>query len=357
MSWSIFLLIIFCQNTPPQIGNVMHRSTNPSPTDTVIVRAQITDDGIIVADSLIYYGGTNTSCAVTNDSVVGDIYYYHIASLPANIINKYYIWAKDDSSATTIFAREYWVGELGLVINEVYYDSPERDTGCFIELKGTPGRSLDDWIIVGLNGANGREYNKIDLTGCTIAPDSYFVVAQDSSILRADLVTPKANLQNGPDNVQIRYCGVIVDAVGYGDFADAYFAGEWEATIDISAGHSIGRKPDCEDTDNNRKDFHECVVPTPGGPNIGIEEIVKMESNLEFTPSLTITSNELKICIPKGEEVQIYDILGRLIQTISDDTYSGKLEWNLKNWRDESVNSGFYFLKSNNTTKKVIVIR
>jgi hypothetical protein len=34
-----------------------------------------------------------------------------------------------------------------IVINEVYYDSPGADQGCFTELKGPPNTSLDGYYL------------------------------------------------------------------------------------------------------------------------------------------------------------------------------------------------------------------
>ncbi|MBD3184835.1 hypothetical protein GF312_21310 [Candidatus Poribacteria bacterium] len=153
-----------------------------------------------------------------------------------------------------------------LVINEVLYDSPGVDTGCFVELTGQPGMNLDEYYLLGINGGSGKEYNRIELAGYEIPHDGYFVVAQDNSVENADVVNPKVNFQNGPDNILLYMGNEIADAVGYGDFVDNNFAGEGEPTLDIS-GYSIGRRPDGLDTDNNQMDFVVFSVITPGRPN------------------------------------------------------------------------------------------
>ncbi len=92
-----------------------------------------------------------------------------------------------------------------LVINEVLYDSVGKDTGCFIELKGTPGIKLDGYFLVGIDGDTGKEYCLIDLTGYKVPLSGFFVIAQDDSVPLANMIDPKADLQNGPDNLELWY--------------------------------------------------------------------------------------------------------------------------------------------------------
>ena len=153
-----------------------------------------------------------------------------------------------------------------VVINEVLHDPAGTDKGCFVELVGTPGLSLDDYLLVGVNGDGGGQYNAIDLSGHRIPSDGYFVVAQDDSVPKADMVDSRANFQNGPDNIELWQKNKLVDSVGYGDFSDAMFTGEGDPTFDLP-GYSIGRRPDGADTDNNSVDFVGLPVSSPGAPN------------------------------------------------------------------------------------------
>ena len=153
-----------------------------------------------------------------------------------------------------------------VVINEALYDSPGNDVGCFVELMGESGMSLDDYSLVGINGDGGREYNFIDLSGHRIPWDGYFVIAQDEGVSNADLVDGKANFQNGPDNIELWHKDVKVDSVGYGDFSKAVFTGEGEPTFDL-VGYSIGRRPDGADTNDNSMDFVGLPRTSSGAPN------------------------------------------------------------------------------------------
>lgn len=151
-----------------------------------------------------------------------------------------------------------------VVISEVLYDPSGVDTTGFVELWGTPGTSLPGFSLVGIDGATGNEYNVIQLSG-SIPSDGYFVVSQAEAAY-ADMVTAKANFQNGPDSIALKWGTDVVDAVGYGVFA-AHFAGELAPAPDVADGHSLGRDEEQDDTNNNSVDFHDCVVPSPGAPN------------------------------------------------------------------------------------------
>ena len=167
-----------------------------------------------------------------------------------------------------------------VLINEVLYDPPGGDRGCFVELVGDPGLSLDDHFLVGVNGEDGKQYSLIDLSGHRIPADGYFVIAQDESVPGAELIDAKADLQNGPDNIELWSGDNRIDSVGYGDFSVAAFTGEGEPTLD-PPGYSIGRRPDGLDTNNNSFDFVGLALPSPGasnGPGANVVSFGKLTS-------------------------------------------------------------------------------
>lgn len=152
------------------------------------------------------------------------------------------------------------------VINELFYDSVGTDSGCFIELMGTPGLNLDGYYLAGINGGSGQQYCLIDLTGYKIPQDGFFVIAQDDSVANADIINPAADIQNGPDNLELWLDDEKIDSVGYGDFSEATFTGEGAPALDLT-GYSIGRRPDGLDTNDNSIDFVGLTNPSPGLPN------------------------------------------------------------------------------------------
>ncbi len=155
------------------------------------------------------------------------------------------------------------------VINEIVYDPAGPDVGCFIEILGPPGLDLTGYTLDAINGSDGTSTTVATLSGHSIGAAGYFVVAQDSSVVvpagAAKMIKATADLQNGPDSVQLKHGGSVVDALGYGSFAmGTFFKGEKFPAMNTSA--SLCRVPNGKDTGDNSVDFFVCA-PTPGGAN------------------------------------------------------------------------------------------
>jgi hypothetical protein len=154
------------------------------------------------------------------------------------------------------------------IISEVLYDASSTDNGnVFVELFGAPGTLLDGLLLEGVNGADGSVYRSVLLAG-TIPSDGVFVIGDDSGdgtslVAAADLIR-EVDFQNGPDSVVLRDGGLILDALGYGDFGGGVFAGEGSAAPDVVAGSSLARFDPTVDTHNNLFDFVALELPTPG---------------------------------------------------------------------------------------------
>lgn len=153
-------------------------------------------------------------------------------------------------------------------INEVLYDAMGTDRPTvFIELWGPPNADLDGFRVVGVNGADGEDYAVIPLQGSTDANGLFVIVHPEAEpALRAvaTQIHDKADLQNGPDSVQVRWGNQRLDALGYGTFSgNAVFAGEGEPSRDVRDGRSLSRDRRHIDSDNNAQDFSESE-PSPG---------------------------------------------------------------------------------------------
>jgi hypothetical protein len=154
------------------------------------------------------------------------------------------------------------------VISEVLYDATGTDRGnVFVELYGTPGASLGGLFLEGVNGADGSVYKSAALSGM-IPADGVFVIGDDSGngtslVVNVDLVLD-VEFQNGPDSIVLRDANGALDALGYGDFSSAFFAGEGNAAPDVTSGWSLARGNPLLDTDDNLADFTALGVPTPG---------------------------------------------------------------------------------------------
>jgi hypothetical protein len=157
-----------------------------------------------------------------------------------------------------------------LLISEALYDATGSDNGAgFVELSGAPGTPLDGVRLEGVNGANGRVYISVPLSGA-IPASGVFVVADDagdgtSTVPGADLIA-NFDFQNGPDSIVLRDgVGEVLDALGYGEFpAGTFFAGEGRPAPDPAAGASLARGPGLVDRNDNLLDFQVLEVPTPG---------------------------------------------------------------------------------------------
>jgi hypothetical protein len=153
-----------------------------------------------------------------------------------------------------------------LVISEIRYDSTSSpDVESFVEIFGPAGTSLTGLALVGVNGNGGADYNAIALAG-TIPASGYFLVAHPSGALTAvaNQLSSSVDYQNGPDSVQLRQGATVIDAVGYGNFASAVFAGEGSPTPTTPVNWSLSRDSQARDTNDNLVDFSLVGVPTPG---------------------------------------------------------------------------------------------
>jgi hypothetical protein len=168
-------------------------------------------------------------------------------------------------AATTALAT---TTQAATVISEVLYDASGADRGSvFVELYGTPGTSLNGLFLEGVNGADGSVYKTAALNG-VIPADGVFVIGDDSGsgtslVANVDLVLD-VEFQNGPDSIVLRDAGGVLDALGYGDFTSAIFAGEGSPAPDVASGWSLARVNPLLDSGDNAVDFLALDTPTPG---------------------------------------------------------------------------------------------
>jgi hypothetical protein len=166
-----------------------------------------------------------------------------------------------------------------IVINELYFNSAATDAGCFIELKGPAGTSLEGYKLQGVNGKPGTQaplYATLTFEAShALDANGYFVVAQDAGVIlppgAAFAVSLFADLQNGPDNVVlVDPAGARVDAVAYTGLGGTFdnFDGEGMAASGPSNDTlSLSRLPDGTDNNDNATDF-AVSAKTPGAANV-----------------------------------------------------------------------------------------
>lgn len=160
-----------------------------------------------------------------------------------------------------------------LLVNEVVYDSysPSSDgatgTEVYLELWGTPHLPLDGFSVVAVNGNGGADYATVNLDGATVGADGFFLVAHPSGdpaiVALAEITNALVDFQNGPDSIQVRWHGQVVDALAYGAFAATDVAkGEGRPAPGSGAGKSLSRDVNHKDTGDNLADF-AVSTPTP----------------------------------------------------------------------------------------------
>jgi hypothetical protein len=196
-----------------------------------------------------------------------------------------------------------------------------------VELKGTPGASLDSVKIYVINGNGGTTDDLLSLAGYTIPADSYFVIAQSSNVPNfdinaggtADYQNSGSSGYNGVDNILLVYDSiglasrVVLDAVGYGlpatTSADSIFRGEvWPTydvspyrdtlTIPISIYFATMARYSPMDLNNNYYDFAHFMVKTPGAANkttksVSIYDVQYSTDTLSAIRDTTITCEPL----------------------------------------------------------------
>ncbi len=224
-----------------------------------------------------------------------------------------------------------------LVINEVYYDSPGEDRGCFIELKGAPGTKLEGLTLVTFN-AKGNDAGTVLLAG-TITASGYFVIGQDGSAPNRDAVNAFVNLTNSGGAVQLKRGSSVLDAVAYGEAGTAKSArGEGRAVKDAKSGQSLARIPDGADSNDNAKDFR-IGKPTAGVSNSGKAPTAPETSSNPNLPAPASSSKPTEVAMPvsNAKKIVLFDL--------SKHEASGNADWRIdggySSWADELRRQGF----------------
>lgn len=161
-----------------------------------------------------------------------------------------------------------------VVINEIDYDQPGSDTAEFIELfnNGISSVSLDNYHIELINGTSQASYRSINLSGFTIAANSYFVICDDGAQVANCNFSFTGNsgwFQNGaPDALGLYNDSTLMDSLSYEGVLSPFTEGSMINVSDnASLTGSIARVIDGVDTDNNLQDFQSSCI-TPGSSNI-----------------------------------------------------------------------------------------
>jgi hypothetical protein len=197
----------------------------------------------------------------------------------------------DSETAVPDSDSDEFVCEPALVINEVDYDVPGKDTAEFVELLNPTdcAISVAGLSLVLVNGSNAEEYRRVSLEDAgveIIGGGEYMVIHGDDlaipeSALNIPMSYANGFIQNGPDGLAIfdEKTGTVLDAFCYGTAmtevifkgVDGVFnlvEGELNPSLEDSdeAGVSISRIPDGADSQSGAADW-AVTAATPGEPN------------------------------------------------------------------------------------------
>lgn len=158
----------------------------------------------------------------------------------------------------------------GLVINEIDYDQVGADSNGFVEIAntGSSAAALDGIALVLVNGGDGQEYDRADLTG---------------SLAAGALLSIAIEAQNGaPDGVALinTASGALLDALSYeGEITAAVIGSQTYNLVEGAAlaatvadsntvDGSLSRIPNGQDTNNAASDWAFTQTKTPGAANV-----------------------------------------------------------------------------------------
>ena len=167
-----------------------------------------------------------------------------------------------------------------ILINEFLYDSTESSDGDgeWLELCNPTKDTVDlsGWEIESAGTSWSESYTFAD--GSTISPGEYLVVGP--GVGEVDF---SPDLQNGGGTDGVRLIdgdGLVVDTILYDEGNSNLLEDDLGSTKgpfapDVSAGESLARRTDCQESSNNGNDFYQESNPTPGKKNNGAAEPVE----------------------------------------------------------------------------------
>lgn len=160
-----------------------------------------------------------------------------------------------------------------VLLNEIVY-SPKDS--AFIEIWGAPGTDLSCLKLVAANGGTDgltcTASTVFTFTAEHVIGDSGYFVLATADGTGVDVVTTKADLQDGPDGLYLSVQGTdeTIDSLAYGGAMDGCDNPVKEGLMPAPShakGESLAREPDHVDTNDNGADWRTCSTPSPGAEN------------------------------------------------------------------------------------------
>jgi hypothetical protein len=174
-----------------------------------------------------------------------------------------------------LLALQLQAAAQSLLINEFVYNPDGSDDGLeWIEVcnSGSSAIDIDGWRIENA----GSSWSEVYVMGSEIVEPGGYVLVGFGSVSQPGSFSP--NLQNGGSSSDglrlVDETGLVVDTVLYDSpnsngLEDDTGSTEASTAPAAGSGSSIGRSPDCSDSDDSASDFASYGTPTPGEANTG----------------------------------------------------------------------------------------
>ncbi len=165
------------------------------------------------------------------------------------------------------------VSHAGVLINEVLYDPTGTDHGAeWVELcnNGSSSVDLTGYTLGAAGSAWGTQYT---FAAGSIAPGEHVIVGAGGTTWTGSFGSDLQNGGSATDGVRlVDSAGTVVDTLLYDEpntsaLVDDSGAAGTSFAVDANEGTSLGRYPDCGDTNASAVDFMQYTTPSPGAAN------------------------------------------------------------------------------------------
>ena len=353
----------------------------PSKGDTLKLNFIIKNTGINSADnfSLNIYNDNNFDSSTSNNELINtksftnlnpdDSLSYSYRILNIDTGSKQYIakinYESDNDTLNNILYKRVYVssqsGGGGVVINEIMYE-PFTNQSEWIEIYNSTGQAVN------LKGWKYKETTTsviLSATDLILNPGDYFILAHDSTIYNSFpyLNSPQINqkikfinnlsLTNTGELISITdSLNNIIDAVSYNP--------DWHNSgFDETKGISLERINFAFNS-NERSNWSSCTKPvggTPGLQNSIFTENKPSASNISVSPNpfspdadgnedFSLIKYKLNVTFAQMR-VKVFDIKGRLVKTLANNSVTGSEGTIIFNGLDEGnqkLRIGIYIL-------------
>ncbi|MCK7613775.1 ExeM/NucH family extracellular endonuclease [Roseibium sediminicola] len=223
--------------------------------------------------------------------------------------------ATDSQDLTVTVTDVVEIPDVDARINEFHYDNAGTDTGEFVEIRTAAGDDISFLQIGLINGSNGSEYNRVDVSSLTMTTDGtydYYVW---------DL--PANGLQNGaPDGIALVNGGSVLEFLSYEGEIETVIDGQTVTSTDVGVAENGGTETGHSLQRNEDGTWNEAAAATKGAANEapGVELNARI-NEFHYDNAGSDTGEFVEIRVNAGADVSALDV--RLING------NGGAEYNL----------------------------